>query len=624
MKKSLFLLCAALVLPVAFLGAHPALGAPRPMRVRQAAYDFEFDVYRTDDMPANWFKTYDGYYVARRLDTNWVYGRQTGSGWVMTDVLVGSVDPRRVGDPGNGVASVAPARGTAPRYTPPERDVGELGEWSSRRMRTRQKVNNPQYQKELEEIIKGLKVREISSGSFPEISFSGIFRDEPSPSELRDYIVSTFMQRAEHAEADDEKEVKKILNHFTARRAEIAQRLQDIPRSQEQRESFYDYEYRYLTRNHFPTKVPLDFHIIHQRDTGHVEFYVTVGLRGAFQNGDVLFLFDDRVRREDGKFKGNDFYLLRPLPFERTGIGKKGTVLYGLRLATTSRTWLPTPTYMSLMQKISRAKRVRIYSISGEETHYDRKKTWKLLGVIELAAIDQKNRFMKSMEARYETYKRIVEFEERWQGPFTDEPERPFSANVAARPGAARGSWRPGQILEADEIYNLLTTGNRTTETRINMLADLTGLFGDPKITRLQDPLSNLFVARMTWEAEGDVRIDADYYFQGGSWNENRWGGPDPISKGTVEKLIIDEHRKDGQRAFTTRVNEFTEMLGRPKLKQSSLATWLIGDFDEFKFVIRRKENSLSFSIEEKEMIRPTLVGGHEEEFWPDITEPVR
>lgn len=70
-----------------------AFSEPRPMKARQAAFPLEFKVYRTNDMPANWFKTYDGFYVTRRIDNNWVYGRQTVDGMKMTDILVGTVDP---------------------------------------------------------------------------------------------------------------------------------------------------------------------------------------------------------------------------------------------------------------------------------------------------------------------------------------------------------------------------------------------------------------------------------------------------------------------------------------------------------------------------------------------------
>lgn len=105
-----------LCLAIAALTACPAGAASMTMRARQPFYGTEFDVYRTTDMPANWFKTYDGYYVTRRLDTNWVYGRVTPNGLTFTDILVGSVDPADVPEL-NGAEVYAPAQ--VPVYVPP-------------------------------------------------------------------------------------------------------------------------------------------------------------------------------------------------------------------------------------------------------------------------------------------------------------------------------------------------------------------------------------------------------------------------------------------------------------------------------------------------------------------------
>lgn len=599
MKKLFFLFL--LHVMSATLAVCPALAAGVNMRAKQPCYGTEFDVYRTADMPANWFKTYDGYYVTRRIDANWVYGRVTSGGLAMTDILVGSIDPHVVTELG-GIAPVSSVQ--APVYVPPEPENWQLKRRTPRHKTGREKLKDPAYQEELKEIIKGLDVEARV------VKFSPAIIPPGTPiSDLRDYIVSTFKQRVEQALAAkrDPERFEDLIGQILAKRAK--------QRRPAQISYLYDYSYHYLTRNHFPTKVPLDFHILHDRESGHVEFYVTVGVKGGFVGRDIIFYFDyDEEKKEDSgqRLNEDNFYLLMPLPNDRDANG-----LYGLRLATTSRsTWLPTPTYMALMQKISRAKRVWVYSVGGDKTDYNRKTTRKLLGIIEIAAIDQKNRFAKSLEARYETYKKIVELEERWQGPFPDETERPFDATHTPAP---ERKWRPGQILEADEIYNLLTAGEEIRT--VNMLSELTGLFGDPQITEFQDTLSNIFVVRMTWEAKGDIRIDADYRFNGGSWNENRWV---PLSEGTwkKERLVIDEQRENVQQAFASRVREFTEMLGNPKLKQSSMVTWLIGDYNDAKLVIRRKGNSLFFSVEEPTKIMPT--SQTERTFWSDIIDPVK
>lgn len=94
-----------------------AFAEPRPMKARQAAFRLEFKVYRTEDMPANWFKTYDGFYVTRRIDNNWVYGQHTMDGMNMTDILVGSIDPSTVPELNEAYTYVPP--GAAPVYMPP-------------------------------------------------------------------------------------------------------------------------------------------------------------------------------------------------------------------------------------------------------------------------------------------------------------------------------------------------------------------------------------------------------------------------------------------------------------------------------------------------------------------------
>ena len=71
----------------------------------------ESRVYRTPDMPANWYKTYDGYYVFKGIDNNWIYGTQSQQGIVATKIVVGSVNPKEVKE-------LAPA--VVPTYIPPE------------------------------------------------------------------------------------------------------------------------------------------------------------------------------------------------------------------------------------------------------------------------------------------------------------------------------------------------------------------------------------------------------------------------------------------------------------------------------------------------------------------------
>ena len=94
-----------------------ALAEPRPMKARQSAFRLEFEVYRTEDMPPNWFRTYDGFYVTKRIDNNWVYGQRTMEGMKMTNIIVGSVDPSDMPELNEAYTYVPP--GAKPVYIPP-------------------------------------------------------------------------------------------------------------------------------------------------------------------------------------------------------------------------------------------------------------------------------------------------------------------------------------------------------------------------------------------------------------------------------------------------------------------------------------------------------------------------
>lgn len=94
-----------------------ALAEPRPMKARQSAFRLEFEVYRTEDMPPNWFRTYDGFYVTKRIDNNWVYGQRTMDGMKMTNIIVGSVDPSDMPELNEAYTYVQP--GVKPVYIPP-------------------------------------------------------------------------------------------------------------------------------------------------------------------------------------------------------------------------------------------------------------------------------------------------------------------------------------------------------------------------------------------------------------------------------------------------------------------------------------------------------------------------
>ncbi len=69
---------------------------PEPIQVQQSSLGLDFKVYRTDDMPDGWYKTYDNFFVTQRADDSWVYGRPTKKGLVATKNLVGAVDPNKI------------------------------------------------------------------------------------------------------------------------------------------------------------------------------------------------------------------------------------------------------------------------------------------------------------------------------------------------------------------------------------------------------------------------------------------------------------------------------------------------------------------------------------------------
>ena len=88
MKKRYFVFMALVIIFLLF-SQSVALAAPPPVRAFQIRYNFEFVVYRTEDMPANWFRTYDGYYVTRALGGDWVYGEMSQYGIMPTNMIVG-------------------------------------------------------------------------------------------------------------------------------------------------------------------------------------------------------------------------------------------------------------------------------------------------------------------------------------------------------------------------------------------------------------------------------------------------------------------------------------------------------------------------------------------------------
>jgi len=88
MKKRYFVFM-ALVISFLLFSQGMAWARPRPVRAFQLRYNFEFVVYRTEDMPANWFRTYDGYYVTRVAGGDWVYGELLYYGIAPTNMIVG-------------------------------------------------------------------------------------------------------------------------------------------------------------------------------------------------------------------------------------------------------------------------------------------------------------------------------------------------------------------------------------------------------------------------------------------------------------------------------------------------------------------------------------------------------
>ena len=87
MKRRYFVFM-ALVISFLLFSQGMALAVPQPVRAFQLRYNFEIVVYRTEDMPANWFRTYDGYYVTRALGGDWVYGELSQYGIMSTNMLV--------------------------------------------------------------------------------------------------------------------------------------------------------------------------------------------------------------------------------------------------------------------------------------------------------------------------------------------------------------------------------------------------------------------------------------------------------------------------------------------------------------------------------------------------------
>ncbi|MBQ9565283.1 MAG: hypothetical protein IJU98_06820 [Synergistaceae bacterium] len=514
------------------LAASAALSADFHMRAKQPFYGTEFDVYRTADMPANWFKTYDGYYVTRRLDTNWVYGRSTSGGLEMTDILVGSVDPRSVAGLGSGYRGqgltlnglVPGQQWEAPAYVPPEPGVPQLGTSEGR-----EKVKNPEYLKELKEIIRGLRV-----------------------------VQDNF---------------KKV--HL--------------------------YSYPYTARRHFTTRVPLDFYIVHQRETGHVEFFVNVSVKNKKAKPSVIsFNFDGydgevydliplsfeedsgpRERRsgyqERGEFWEHLSYLFSKPLFRKWWPNARG---YALRLASNARsTTLPSPVYTTLMQKIANAKTVEIrlgddgdFIRSGSNTRY------KLRGwpdLIWIFQIDEKKRFVESMEARYKTYRKLVELEKRWQP--SEEPQ--------PQPAV----WLPDQPLSAALIYDIMEAGDFDS-----LVAKLKHLFGEPQVYEFPQSGNSQTSAQILWTVGEHIRIGLEYRFEGGTWRRNKW---EWVSSFVTEKW------ESSRNAFEMRKEEFSKMLGMgpmPPYKDPAEATWSI--WDGSRFTLRLAGDTLLYTSQRKKL----------------------
>ena len=93
MKKRNFVVVVLVVGFLLFSQQSMALAVQQSMRAVQSRFNLEFEVYRTADMPANWFRTFDGYYVTRAIGGNWIYGVRSQHGIMATNMLVGSVNP---------------------------------------------------------------------------------------------------------------------------------------------------------------------------------------------------------------------------------------------------------------------------------------------------------------------------------------------------------------------------------------------------------------------------------------------------------------------------------------------------------------------------------------------------
>ena len=87
MKKRYFVIM-ALIIGFLLFSQGMASATPQSVRAFQLRDNFEFVVYRTEDMPANWFRTYEGHYVTRALGGDWVYGELSPYGLVPVYMLV--------------------------------------------------------------------------------------------------------------------------------------------------------------------------------------------------------------------------------------------------------------------------------------------------------------------------------------------------------------------------------------------------------------------------------------------------------------------------------------------------------------------------------------------------------
>lgn len=102
MKKyaaSIFFLFFVLTLTFVPLGANAKVYVAEPLLVNQPSYaGMRFYVYRPyNNMPKNWYITFDGYPVTKNGDGVWVYGTFSGPNLVATNYIVGSVVPSMAG-----------------------------------------------------------------------------------------------------------------------------------------------------------------------------------------------------------------------------------------------------------------------------------------------------------------------------------------------------------------------------------------------------------------------------------------------------------------------------------------------------------------------------------------------